>query len=101
MRHSRQTSIAAEIRASLPIIQPFSRRLVQDLIVMPLMMAQALSLAKHMNTILFSVPTATGIHYTSSHSNSINFLSLSIYCQFSILSRKKRTITNILHYDTG
>lgn len=94
VRHSRQTSIAAvehsliQIHASLPIIQPFSRRLVQELIAMPLMMAPALSLAKQTNMILFSVPTAMGIHYTSSHSNLINFFSLSIYCQFSILSRK-------------
>ena len=68
MRHSSWISIAAvenlqiQIHASLHIIQPYSRKLVQELIAMRLTMAPALSLAKHMNTILFSVPTATGTH---------------------------------------
>jgi len=74
VRHSSWTSIAAvenlqiQIHVILPIIQPYSRRLVQELIAMRLTMAPALSLAKHTNTILFSVPTATGTHRTSSHS---------------------------------
>lgn len=69
MRHlDRISTVAVENlpiqrHASLPIIPPFSSRLVQKPIAMHLMMPPALSFAKLLNMTLFFVPTAISIYH--------------------------------------
>jgi hypothetical protein len=69
VKHLDQISTAAvdnlliQQHANLLIIPQFSRRLVQELIAMHLMMAPALSLVKLMNMTLFSVLPATSIYF--------------------------------------
>lgn len=71
VKHLDQINIAAvdnlptQPHVNLHIIPQFSKRLVQELIAMHLMMVAALSLAKLMNMTLFFVPLVTGTYLFS------------------------------------
>lgn len=89
MWHLDRISIAAVVNlptqrhVSLPIIPPFSSRLVQKLIAMHLMMPPALLFAKLLNMTLFFVPTATGIYHFPSPFHCIQFITT--YLQYKML----------------